>query len=105
MNLTLVCINYYDEHVSFKQRKFVRDGVSEGDATYKNFRIWLDDISPTEEMWDRIMSDDEKYDYSSTDVVDNVPPVQSEVDIYASSSLPTGDEDFDGSDHNGEDQN
>ena len=54
-----------------------------GNATYKNFRIWLDDTSPTEEMWDKILDDDEKYNYSSPHDY-NTPPVQSEVNICTS---------------------
>lgn len=54
-----------------------------GNTTYKNFRIWLDDSSPTEEMWQQIMEDDEKFDYSHTD---NPPPVQEEISVYTTSS-------------------
>ena len=63
------------------QKKSVREGLHEASATYKNFRIWLDDTSPTEEMRKQVMEEDEKYTSPQT-----TPPVREEVDIYTSSS-------------------
>ena len=62
---------------------------SEADATYKNFGIWLDDSSPTEEMWDVIMTEDENFD---PHVVQNeaTPPIESEVNVYTSSGAHDG---------------
>lgn len=68
-----VCLTFY--HCVFLQRRFVREVSSEVDVTYKNFRIWLDNSSPTEEMWDAIMTEDENFDYSTARVLqDETPP-------------------------------
>ena len=56
-----------------------------------HIKTWLDDTSPTEEMWKQVMEEDEKYDYSSPQTT---PPVREEVDIYTSSSEFTHDADI-----------
>ena len=61
----------------------------EADATHKNFRAWLNGSSPTEEMWDKIMEEDELYDYCSPlqdqNTTHNI--VGSEVNVYTCSGV------------------
>lgn len=67
------------------QRKFVRELGNETDATYKNFRIWLDDTTLTEEIWESVMTDDELYDCNAPNSLQNepsAPHVESEIDVY-----------------------
>ena len=67
---------------------------SEADATYNNFRIWLDDSSPTEEMWDAIITEDENFYYSTPHVVQNetTPPIESEINVYTSRGAHDGND-------------
>ena len=66
------------------QRRFIRECESDEVATYKSFRIWLDGNSPTDEMWQLIMEQDEQHNYSSNNV--EPPAVENEVNVFTSSS-------------------
>ena len=54
------------------QRKFIRDISKENEATYRNFRLWLDGTTLTQEMWDSVMTEDELYDYNTTNSLQEV---------------------------------
>ena len=73
------------------QRKFVRNVNNESHATYKNFRLWLDDTAPTDGMWESIMAEDETYNYNSQPRLhDQTLSVGTEVHVYTSSGLNEG---------------
>lgn len=73
----------------FMQRKFVREVNTETLATYKNFRSWLDNSSPTDEMWESIMAEDEQHDYCTPCALQDEthPHIESEVNVYTSSGI------------------
>ena len=74
-NYVINCLNIY------MQRKISRS-VSHSEATYKHFRVWLDDPIPTEDMWKIIMEEDKLYDYSSEqDTSNNDVIVTSEISV------------------------
>ena len=89
-----VCLTFYN--CMFLQRKFVRELSIEADITYKNVRIWLNNSSPTEEMWDAIMKEDENFDYCAARVLqDETPPhIESEVNVYTSSGAHDGNDTY-----------
>lgn len=64
----------------------MRNMSNESHATYKNFRLWLSDTTPTEDMWHSIMAEDETYDYSSQPSLQHETlAIEKEVDVYTSS--------------------
>ena len=71
----------------------MRACVSDGEATYQMFRVWLDGCSLTDELWDKVMEEDEGFDYESKGVGRD-PEVQSEVQVYTSSGTGVEEDDF-----------
>ena len=66
------------------------------------FRMWLDGATPTEEMWQVVIEEDEQHDYSLPQIGNEAQLVQSEVNVYTSSGTSDrpenelGDNDLDG---------